>query len=43
MYLEEKNGTNQYYYIMTENFISSVIKDQSIDKILEIVHKWICK
>lgn len=37
--LIQKNGTNQYYYIMTENFISSVIKDQSIDKILEIVHK----
>lgn len=37
--LIQKVSTGQYYYIMTENFISSLIKDQSVNELLEIVHK----
>lgn len=37
--LIQKVSTSQYYYIMTENFISSVMKYQRVNELLSIIHK----
>lgn len=37
--LIQKEGTGEYYFIMTDNFITSLIKEQSEAEILALIHK----